>query len=689
MRYGEMTAFEERPHSPYFGNADATPLFVVLLDEYERWTGDTKLVRELEYEARAALNWIDEYANLQATDTSGISDATRRPASRTNAGRTPGTPSRPVMGRPGFPRATCELQGYAYDAKIRAARLARTVWKDLAFADELEKQAADLKRRFNRDFWVAEDEYFALALDENGEQVDALSSNNGHLLWSGIVDKSKAKAVARHLMGPQLFSGWGVRTLATVRGATTRSAITSAPCGRSTTRSSPGDYGATASRQKPHRSRRESSTRPPSSTADCPKHSADIRATRRSTRSNTRPRAVRKHGRPARPCFSCARCSASNRPGIISSSIRPARRHGADRAARHPRPLGPHRRLRPRAAPDGRAARRGPRPVPRVAGLMPSPPRKRSCGRALPAASRSRAGGRPAVRPVPGARSARRWPSHRRRTRRSTNPPRRGGTGCSRPASGRPARPAPAARRISASGVSQTVSASGMRARSASVSGGPSSRVKANRPPVVSAREISWSSVSLSGRRAWSRAGAPRRTAGRERGDLRDLEATGKAAGALACDVDGARAEVDPQVGATQLPSDEPSGPGDSAAQVEHGDPGCDAGRRASARISPARMKLSCPTNSPGAYADTRARCSASTNGARSSCFTAVPTGIARVHRPSAECSTARVGGHDCVRRFRPARWSGWSPRCCCSPPSRRPSAWAAPAGSSELACSA
>jgi glycogen debranching enzyme len=64
MRYGELTAFEERPHSPYYGSADATPLFVVLLDEYERWTGDRRLVRELEYEARAALNWIDEYADL-------------------------------------------------------------------------------------------------------------------------------------------------------------------------------------------------------------------------------------------------------------------------------------------------------------------------------------------------------------------------------------------------------------------------------------------------------------------------------------------------------------------------------------------------------------------------------------------------------------------------------------------------
>ena len=82
------------------------------------------------------------------------------------------------------------------------------------YADRLEREAADLKRRFNRDFWVGEDEYFALALDADGGQVDALSSNIGHLLWSGIVDKSKARAVAHHLLGPRLFSGWGVRTLA-------------------------------------------------------------------------------------------------------------------------------------------------------------------------------------------------------------------------------------------------------------------------------------------------------------------------------------------------------------------------------------------------------------------------------------------------------------------------------------------
>jgi glycogen debranching enzyme len=115
---------------------------------------------------------------------------------------------------PGFPRATCELQGYAYDAKLRGARLARTIWNDPAYADQLEREAHDLKKRFNRDFWVADRGYFALALDADGAQVDSLASNNGLLLWSGIVDESKAKSVVEHLMGPRLYSGWGVRTLA-------------------------------------------------------------------------------------------------------------------------------------------------------------------------------------------------------------------------------------------------------------------------------------------------------------------------------------------------------------------------------------------------------------------------------------------------------------------------------------------
>ena len=215
LRYGEMTAFEERPHSPYYGCADATPLYVILLDEYERWTGDRRLVRDLEYEARAALNWIDEYADLQGTGYVWYQRRNEKTGLENQCWKDSWDSISYRDGRlPGFPRATCELQGYAYDAKVRGARLARLVWKDDAYAQRLEREAADLKRRFNRDFWVEEDEYFALALDTEGKQVDALASNNGHLLWSGIVDRSKAKAVVRHLMGPRLFSGWGVRTLA-------------------------------------------------------------------------------------------------------------------------------------------------------------------------------------------------------------------------------------------------------------------------------------------------------------------------------------------------------------------------------------------------------------------------------------------------------------------------------------------
>jgi glycogen debranching enzyme len=215
MRYGELTAFEERPHSPYYGAADATPLYVVLLDEYERWTGDRRLVRELEQEARAALRWIADYGDLMGNgyvsyrrrnEETGLENQCWKDSWDSISYRD-GT-------LPGFPRATCELQGYAYDAQVRGARLAREIWGDPALAEQLERSAAQLKRRFNSDFWLEDEGYFALALDADGSRVDALSSNNGHLLWSGIVDKAKARAVVRHLMGPRLFSGWGVRTLA-------------------------------------------------------------------------------------------------------------------------------------------------------------------------------------------------------------------------------------------------------------------------------------------------------------------------------------------------------------------------------------------------------------------------------------------------------------------------------------------
>jgi glycogen debranching enzyme len=215
LRYGEVSAFEEMPYSPYFGSADATMLFVVLLDEYERWTGDGELIVRLEDEARAALAWIDGYADRMGNGYVSYQPSDPDKGTANQGWKNSWDAISYRDGRlPGFPRATCELQGYAYDAKQRAARLAREVWDDPDYAGRLEREAAELRERFNRDFWVADGEYYALALDGDGSRVDALSSNIGHLLWSGIVDADKCPAVVRHLMGPQLFSGWGVRTLA-------------------------------------------------------------------------------------------------------------------------------------------------------------------------------------------------------------------------------------------------------------------------------------------------------------------------------------------------------------------------------------------------------------------------------------------------------------------------------------------
>ncbi|MGI5215797.1 amylo-alpha-1,6-glucosidase [Plantactinospora sp. CA-290183] len=214
VRYGEPGAFEERPHTVYYGAADTTPLFVILLDEYELWTGDSSLVRRLEYEARAALDWIDTYGDLVGNGY--IWYERRSPGGLENQGwKDSAEAVRYADGQmPGSPRASCELQGYAYDAKVRGARLARTFWNDHPYAERLEREAAELKARFNRDFWVADGEYYALALDAEGGQVDALASNIGHLLWSGIVPESRAAKVAEHLFGDRLYSGWGIRTLA-------------------------------------------------------------------------------------------------------------------------------------------------------------------------------------------------------------------------------------------------------------------------------------------------------------------------------------------------------------------------------------------------------------------------------------------------------------------------------------------
>ncbi len=214
LRFGELTARGERPYSPYFGSADATPLFLILLDEYHRWSGDSELVRALEPSARAALTWIEDSGDA---DGDGYVEYSRRNSVTGLLNQCWKDSWNAIQFADGTlprgPLATCEIQGYIYDARSRAARLAREVWGDGAFAERLESQARELRASFRRDFWMPERGCHAMALDGDKRPVDSLTSNIGHLLWSGLLDEREAAITAERLLESELYSGWGVRTL--------------------------------------------------------------------------------------------------------------------------------------------------------------------------------------------------------------------------------------------------------------------------------------------------------------------------------------------------------------------------------------------------------------------------------------------------------------------------------------------
>jgi glycogen debranching enzyme len=214
LRFGELTDSGARPHSPYFGSADATPLFLVLLDEYHRWSGDDELVRTLEPSARAALAWIKDSGDA---DGDGYVEFARRNLSSGLVNQCWKDSWNAIQFADGTlpegPIATCEIQGYVYDALLRTARLAREVWQDPHLGEQLERQASDLRAGFHRDFWMPERGCHALALDGDKHQIDSMTSNIGHLLWSGLLDEIEAAATAHRLLQSELYSGWGVRTL--------------------------------------------------------------------------------------------------------------------------------------------------------------------------------------------------------------------------------------------------------------------------------------------------------------------------------------------------------------------------------------------------------------------------------------------------------------------------------------------
>ena len=214
LRMGELSFDGTRADSPYYGSSDATPLFLMLLDEHRRHSGDDALARELEPAARAALEWIDRYGDLDGDGYVEYQRRNEKDGLENQCWKDSDDSIRFRDGRFGQPPiAVCEIQGYVYDAKRRTAGMARTVWGDPALADRLEAEAAELRTRFNEDFWMEDRGSYALALDADKRRVDSLTSNPGHVLFSGIADEDKAGRVAGTLLGEELFSGWGIRTM--------------------------------------------------------------------------------------------------------------------------------------------------------------------------------------------------------------------------------------------------------------------------------------------------------------------------------------------------------------------------------------------------------------------------------------------------------------------------------------------
>jgi glycogen debranching enzyme len=218
VRLGRGAALALGGGNAYYGTADATPLFVALLGEMHRWGVPEEAIRPLIPNADRAVNWIHNFGDRDGdgfveykreTDRGlvnqgwkdsfdGINDAQGRIAEA--------------------PIALCEVQGYCYAAYQARARLAADTGDD-ATAALYRERAEELKAKFNATFWLDEVGYYATALDGNKRPMDSLTSNMGHCLWSGIVDDDKADSVARHLMSPPMFSGFGVRTLGTNMGA--------------------------------------------------------------------------------------------------------------------------------------------------------------------------------------------------------------------------------------------------------------------------------------------------------------------------------------------------------------------------------------------------------------------------------------------------------------------------------------
>lgn len=213
LRVGELAHLNEIPQTPYYGSVDSTPLFLILLGRHAAWTGSLDLFNELRATVELALDWLDDYAD---SDHDGFTDYTE--ASSKGLGNQGWKDSgNAIVNADGSlaepPIALVEVQGYVYMAKREIAGLFERAG-EADRAKELRKQADELKRHFNRAFWSKDLDSYVLALQADHRPCEVITSNPGQALWTGIVDRHKAKAVCKALLSDAMFSGWGVRTLA-------------------------------------------------------------------------------------------------------------------------------------------------------------------------------------------------------------------------------------------------------------------------------------------------------------------------------------------------------------------------------------------------------------------------------------------------------------------------------------------
>ncbi len=212
LRRGELAHFKKTPHTPYYGTADTTPLYLIVLHEAWKWLGDEALLREYREVALRCLEWIDRYGDL---DGDGFQEYKSRSSQGIeNQGWKDSGDSvvYPDGSQVKPPKALCELQGYVFDAWLRMAEVFTVLGEDER-ASVLRTKASQLRVRFEECFWCEDIGFYAFALDPHKQPVRTIASNAGHCLWSGIISPERAARVVQRLMEPDMWSGWGIRTL--------------------------------------------------------------------------------------------------------------------------------------------------------------------------------------------------------------------------------------------------------------------------------------------------------------------------------------------------------------------------------------------------------------------------------------------------------------------------------------------